>query len=219
DAVYDAMFRQSGAWRARSIEEFFDIAQGFAVTGLPVTKRVGLLTVSGGVGAMMADDAADACIDVAPMPPDVQLFIRNNIPLAVTNNPVDLTGQVTAEPELIELAARAMLREAGYGSLLIFLAAYGSTPLMQQIQRKLAQDLRREFPDRVVIFSALIGAEQQQALEALGCLCFSDPARAIRVLAAMNFFGVQHERSFDSEQQQTEIVHLNRDAYNEAEAM
>lgn len=219
DSVYDAMFRQSGAWRARSIEAFFDIAQGLAVAGIAVNRRVGLLTVSGGVGAMMADDAADACIDVAPMPAEVQLFIRNNIPLAVTANPVDLTGQVTTEPELIEVAARAMLREAGYGSLLIFLAAYGSTPVMQQIQRKLAQDLRREFPDRVVIFSALIGAEQQQALEALGCLCFSDPARAIRVLAAMNFFGVQHERSFDSEQQQTEIVHLNRDAYNEAEAM
>jgi len=219
DAVYDAMFRQCGVWRARSIEEFFDIAQGLAVAGTPVNERLGLLTVSGGVGAMMADDAAEASIDVAPLSPAVQALIRKKIPLAVTDNPVDLTGQVTTEPELIELAARAMLGEADFGSLLIFLAAYGSTPIMQQLQRKLAQDLRRDFPDRVIIFSALVGAEQQQVLEALGCLCFSDPARAIRVLAAMNFFSAHHERPLTPDQPEGQTVRLHRETYNEAEAM
>src|SRR3546814_3942508 len=40
DAVYQALFRQHGAWRARTIEEFFDVAHCLAVSGRPVNTRV-----------------------------------------------------------------------------------------------------------------------------------------------------------------------------------
>lgn len=188
DAVFDALFRQHGAYRARTIEEFFDVAHGLAVAGLPPNTRVGLLTVSGGVGVMMADDAADAGLDVAELPLAAQARIRARVPLAATHNPVDITGQVTAEPDLLEAAARAMLGDAGHGSLLVFLAAFGGTPTMQALQRQLAADLRRDFPGRLVVFSTLADAAQRRALEASGCLGFDDPARAIRVMAAMRFF-------------------------------
>lgn len=188
DAAFDALFRQHGAWRARSIEEFFDVAHCLAVAGLPANPRVGLLTVSGGVGVMMADDADEAGLDIPALPPAAQEKIRARIPLAATRNPVDITGQVTAEPGLLEETARIMLDEAGHGSLLVFLAAFGAMPAIQEIQRNMARDLRRDFPGRLVIFSALAGDEQRQALESAGCLSFADPARAIRVLAAMNFF-------------------------------
>lgn len=194
DAVFQALFRQHGAWRARTIEEFFDIAHCLAVSGLPVNAQVGLLTVSGGVGVMMADDAAEAGLEVSPLPAAAQDIIRSRVPLAATQNPVDLTGQVTAEPALVEVAARAMLGEAGHGSLLIFLAAFGSTPAMQALQKQLAQDLRRDFPGRLLMFSMLADAALQRQLEAEGCLCFPDPARAIRVLAAMRFFLSQLRR-------------------------
>jgi acyl-CoA synthetase (NDP forming) len=195
DAVYDALFRQHGAYRARSIEEFFDVAHSLEVAGLPPNARVGLLTVSGGVGVMMADDAAEAGLDVPELPPAAQTAIRARVPLAATRNPVDITGQVTAEPDLLEATARAMLGEAGHGSLLIFLAAFGGTPAMQLLQQRLARDLRRDFPGRQVIFSTLADTAQQRALESAGCLCFNDPARAIRVMAAARFFLAQRENA------------------------
>ncbi|GAB2899625.1 acetate--CoA ligase family protein [Paralcaligenes sp. KSB-10] len=219
DAAYEALFRQHGAWRARTIEEFFDIAHCLAVSGLPTNTRVGLLTVSGGVGAMMADDAAEAGLDVATLPPAAQDLIRARVPLAATNNPVDVTGQVTAEPGLLEAAARVMLGDAGHGSLLIFLAAFGSTRAMQHIQQKLAEDLRRDFPGRLVMFSTLADATQQRALEALGCLCFPDPARAIRVLAAMGFFHMQFQRPASVPSPARAAVALRPGPYNEADAM
>ncbi|ARP80145.1 hypothetical protein CAL12_04420 [Bordetella genomosp. 8] len=188
DAVFDVLFRQHGAYRARTIEEFFDVAHGLAVAGLPPNTQVGLLTVSGGVGVMMADEAADAGLDVRELPAAAQAMIRARVPLAATHNPVDITGQVTAEPDLLEATARAMLGEAGHGSLLIFLAAFGATPAMRALQQQLARDLRRDFPDRLVAFSTLADAAQQRALEEAGCLSFTDPARAIRVMAAMRFF-------------------------------
>src|SRR5690606_3416316 len=90
---------------------------------------------------------------------------------------------------------------------------------MQRIQRELAQELRRDFPDRVIIFSALIGTEQRQALEASGCLCYADPARAIRVLAAMRFFAKPVETPLALENPKRTTACLDRDFYNEAQAM
>lgn len=194
DAVFDALFRQHGAYRARTIEEFFDVAHGLAVAGLPPNKQVGLLTVSGGVGVMMADEAADAALEVTALPVAAQAMIHARVPLAATHNPVDITGQVTAEPDLLEATARIMLGEAGHGSLLIFLAAFGATPAMRILQQQMAQALRNDFPGRLIIFSTLADTAQQRALEAAGCLSFTDPARAVRVMAAMQFFIRQQER-------------------------
>lgn len=218
DAAFDALLRQHGAWRARTIEEFFDIAHSLAVAGLPANPQVGLLTVSGGVGVMMADDAAEAGLDVPELPPAAQAKIRARIPLAATRNPVDITGQVTAEPGLLEATARIMLDDAGHGSLLIFLAAFGAMPAMQEIQRNMARNLRRDFPGRLVIFSALAGAGQRQALESAGCLSFADPARAIRVLAAMNFFQAHAAQPAIAPQAPPPLT-LRPGAYNEADAM
>ncbi|THA28720.1 CoA-binding protein, partial [Streptomyces sp. A1136] len=60
DAVYDALFRQYGALRARSIEEFFNL--GYALDTWkqrPAGKRLGVFTISGGVDALMADEAQE----------------------------------------------------------------------------------------------------------------------------------------------------------------
>lgn len=51
DAVYDALFRQYGAMRARSIEEFFNL--GYALdtwNQRPQGKHLGIFTISGGGG-------------------------------------------------------------------------------------------------------------------------------------------------------------------------
>lgn len=188
DAVYDALFRQYGVWRVYSIEQFFDVAYCLAVAGIPVNGKVGLLTVSGGVGVMMADDAADAGLDVTPMPPQAQQLIREHVPFAATHNPVDLTGQVTADPSLLESAARIMFDSGDYGSLLIFLSAYGMNPEVRQRLRTLCAQLRKDYPDRLVILSTLSDPEQRRALACSGTPCFSDPARAIQVMAALSFF-------------------------------
>ncbi|MFT0545487.1 acetate--CoA ligase family protein [Allopusillimonas ginsengisoli] len=219
DAVYETLFRQHGAWRARTIEEFFDVAHCLAVSGVPENGRVGILTVSGGVGVMMADDAADAGLDVSELPAPAQQRIKSRVPLAATHNPVDLTGTVTAEPELLDFVARIMLGEAGHGSLLIFLSAFGINQDMRLKQRQLAKDLRLEFPNRVIIFSTLADREQQHALAELGCLCFDDPARAIRVLAAMNFFQTMSTITAEVEQKAPLRSQLCRKAYNEFDAI
>ncbi|RZJ26248.1 MAG: DUF1254 domain-containing protein [Haliea sp.] len=219
DAAFDALLRQYGVWRARTIDEFFDVAQGLAVSVLPANGKLGLLTVSGGVGVLMADAAADAGLDLAPMPQAASDRILARVPFAATRNPVDITGQVTSEPDLLELAARAMLEDGGYGSLLVFLAAAGLTPGMQEVQRQLARKLKQEHPDRLVVFSSLSDAAQARALQELGYLTFTEPARAIRVLAAMHFFAAQGSREESAPRAPVGRLALRPGNYSEADAL
>jgi len=81
DAVYDAFFREYGVHGARDISEFFGIAASASIAKLPGDRSLGLFTVSGGVGVLMADEALDAKLDVRPMPQQAQDTIRGWIPL------------------------------------------------------------------------------------------------------------------------------------------
>jgi acyl-CoA synthetase (NDP forming) len=193
DAVFDALFKQYGAWRAHTIEDFFNIAYALSISGVPEKGKLGLLTVSGGVGVLMADDAADGGLDVAPMPQAAQDWLLAQVPFAAPRNPVDITGQVTSQLDLIETTARVMLRDGDYGSLLIFLAAAGLSDPMQALQKDVAKTLTAEFPGRTVMFSTLFSREHQRALDACGCASFQEPSGAIRVLAALEFFRVQRQ--------------------------
>jgi acyl-CoA synthetase (NDP forming) len=193
DAVFDALFKQYGAWRARTIEDFFNIAYALSISGVPTYGNLGLLTVSGGVGVLMADDAADCGLDVTPMPEAAQEWLLQKVPFAAPRNPVDITGQVTSNPELIEETARLMLRDGGYGSLVIFLAAAGLSERMQELQKEVGKKLTMEFPGRAVVFCTLFTPEHQRALDECGCASFHEPSSAIRVLAALDFFRRQSE--------------------------
>ena len=57
DAVYDAVLREYGVYRARDVGDFFGVAAGASIAGLPRDRSIGLFTVSGGVGVLMADEA------------------------------------------------------------------------------------------------------------------------------------------------------------------
>ena len=59
DQLYEAMFAQSGAIRAGSLDELIGMAQVFATQPLPEGNRLGILTSSGSMGALAADAAVE----------------------------------------------------------------------------------------------------------------------------------------------------------------
>ncbi|MGI9523323.1 MAG: acetate--CoA ligase family protein, partial [Hyphomicrobiaceae bacterium] len=80
DAIYDAVLKQCGAFRARTTEEALDIAYAARPRIYPTGRRVGLVTISGGGGVLMADAASDCNLDVAPMPEDAQVEMKALVP-------------------------------------------------------------------------------------------------------------------------------------------
>lgn len=185
DAVYDAVFREYGVHRAKDITEFFGVAAAAAIGGLPRDASLGLFTVSGGVGVLMADEASQAGLDLRPMPDTAQATIREWVPFAAPTNPVDITGQVTNDATLIERTARLMLDQGGYASWIGFLAAAGTAERFWPVLESLVTNLRRDYPDKLLALSTLLTPARRQALEALGCMVFSEPTEAVRTVSAL----------------------------------
>ncbi|MDN4587206.1 CoA-binding protein [Xenophilus aerolatus] len=188
DRVFDAVLRQYGAWRVGSIEELFNAGYALSTLPRPSNQSLGVLTVSGGVGALVTDYADGLGVAMPPMPDDAQRLILEQVPFAAAANPVDITAQVMHRPELLVSTARLMLDKGGYGSLLVFLANGVRTEAGWQLQRDLAATLRRDFPDRAIVFSALSSSERTSALDAWGCASFEDPSAAVRAIAALSHF-------------------------------
>jgi acyl-CoA synthetase (NDP forming) len=185
DAVYEAVFRRYGVLRARTLTEFFDIAHAAAIAGRPRDRSVGLFTLSGGVGAMMADEAAQAGLDVRPLSGAAQATLQQWVPFAAPRNPVDITGQVTNDLSLMARSAQLMLHDQGFASWLGFFAAAGASDAFWPVLRSLVAELRQAHPDAVLVISTLLSAERRAELETLRCLHFTDPSAAVRVLAAL----------------------------------
>jgi acyl-CoA synthetase (NDP forming) len=186
DAAYDAMFRQYGVYRARDVEDFFNVAHGASIAGLPRNDRVALFTLSGGVGAFMADEAAQAGLDAAEMPADDQRAITDLVPFAAPRNPIDITGQVTNDRTLVDRAARIILgSSADYGTWIGFMAAGGASPAFWGWFEPYVTGWRRDFPDRLMVVSTLFRPEAREGLTALGCLTYDEPADAVRTVAAL----------------------------------
>ncbi|MEZ5816771.1 MAG: acetate--CoA ligase family protein [Hyphomicrobiaceae bacterium] len=185
DAVYDAVLRQCGAYRARTVEEFFDVGYAAAVAGLPKGGNIGLLTVSGGVGVLMADDAVEHGLAVTEMPAEAQAGIRRLVPFAATRNPLDITGQVANDETLLDRALDIMLGTGCYDMLATFNAASGLSAERGAHMLGLAKHIRSRYPRLPVAFCSVFRPELRAALEASGCMAFEDPSRMIRALAGI----------------------------------
>ena len=198
DAVYDAVFRQYGVLRARNLTEFFDLAHSAAVAGRPRDRSIGLFTLSGGVGALMADEASAQGLDVQPLSDAAQDTLRGWVPFAAPRNPVDITGQVTNDMSLLERSARVMLDDRGFASWMGFLAAAGASDAFWPVLRELVGSLRKAYPDTLLAISTLLAPERRAELEAMRCLVFADPSDGIRTIAALAGLKTGAARSADS---------------------
>ncbi|MGH8790923.1 MAG: acetate--CoA ligase family protein [Cupriavidus necator] len=187
DAVYEALFRQYGALRALTIEDFFNFGYGLSVAHRrPAGRRLGVLTLSGGVGALMADDAEDAGLELPEMPLQAQQALLDRVPFSSPKNPVDITGQATSETGLLSFAGELMGKSGCYDSLVVFLAAAGmSDALWRSFSESLLQT-RQRFPDMVLAVCTLLSAERRKEMDNAGVMVFVDPTAAIRTLGAIS---------------------------------
>jgi len=185
DAVYEAVLRRYGVLRAHSVSEFFALAASASIAPRPKNRSIGFLTVSGGVGALMADEASNAQLDVPPLPEAAQQQLREWVPFAAPRNPVDITGQVANDASLLERSAHLMLESRQFGSWLGFFAAAGLSDAFWPTLYGMVQRLRAAFPDTLLAVCTLMSPERRAALEALRCLVFDDPSQAVRCIGAL----------------------------------
>jgi acyl-CoA synthetase (NDP forming) len=98
DLAVDALFRQSGVLRARTLSEFLDAAVLLSSQPLPLGPRVAVVTNAGGLGILFADACAAEGLELPEPSPETLECLRAALPAeASLGNPVDLLGSATAE--------------------------------------------------------------------------------------------------------------------------
>ncbi|MGE0724958.1 MAG: acetate--CoA ligase family protein [Alphaproteobacteria bacterium] len=96
DAVYDSVFRRLGIARVDDQDAMLDVAQAFALQPPLAGRRIGIVTISGGVGGWMADALSAQGFQMPRLDDAVQARLRRFLPsFAATFNPIDITANAT----------------------------------------------------------------------------------------------------------------------------
>ena len=188
DAVYDSLFRQFGVYRADSIEEFFDIARSCVIGTRPANERVVMVTVSGGVGVLMADDANARGLDVAPMPEAAQRRMLELVPFAAARNPIDVTGQVLNDPSLLDQAIELAATNGDYGSVVSFQGSIGRNPALMEATRGAWIERKAANPETHFAVSGFCTEDYTRDLETAGIPVYEEATHATRAIAALAGF-------------------------------
>lgn len=120
DAVVDAAFDQCGVIRVDDVDELVDLARILERYGVQPVKNVGVVSLSGGSVAHVADLCGVHGLNVDP-PTDATLEkLRYTLPaLAAITNPIDLSTEIFATPELVGEALGLLLADANIDALVM----------------------------------------------------------------------------------------------------
>ena len=120
DAVVEAVFRQNGVIRVDSLEDLIITAGLLAETGPLPGGRFGFVTASGGASEIIADRAEDEGIEIPEFAPETVARLRNVVPdFAPVHNPVDVTGYILINRDLMRNALAAVQDDPGLDALVL----------------------------------------------------------------------------------------------------
>ena len=161
DEVFDAVMKQCGALRAECVRDAFNWVQYLATAPAPSGKEVVIVTNGGGIGVM----ATDACEKYDIVLFDDQMRLQDAFAAVMpdfgsSKNPVDLTGQATADD--YRQALKVALEEDRIHSVI---ALYCETALFDTNSfGRLLRETYGRFRERKPIVFTLFGGAKIEAL-------------------------------------------------------
>jgi acyl-CoA synthetase (NDP forming) len=189
DAVCDAVLKEFGVFRAETADEMFDVAYAAARRQFPVKGRLGIMTISGGAGVLMADAAADYGLELPAMPQAAQDRMKKLVPFCGPRNPVDITGQMFNMLDSVGDFLDAMLTEGGYDAISAFFTSWPTAPSMGAKLLAVITAVAKKHPETPITLAILAPPPVWKQYEEAGFLCFEDPTRAVAAVAALVKFG------------------------------
>lgn len=99
-AVERQMLRSLGVMLVDDLDQLWEVAAIAHSWGQPPAgKKLGVIAFSGGEGALIADQAAQAGLQMADVSPEFEALVADKLELAGAGNPFDPTGEVITRPE------------------------------------------------------------------------------------------------------------------------
>ncbi len=123
--VYRSVFEQLGVIEARDFAQMAVLAQLAQLRHRSAGKRVAVITMSGALGAILADRFIESGLDLPDLPPDVQTALRQGIPdYGMVGNPVDVTGNVVNDPGFVHSVLEALATSPALDAVVLYAPGY-----------------------------------------------------------------------------------------------
>ncbi|MGE3909319.1 MAG: acetate--CoA ligase family protein, partial [Chloroflexota bacterium] len=114
DDVMDAALRKLGVTRVSSVDELVETVALFHTRKLPRGKGVASISVSGGIGSVLSDQAAEVGVEFPPLPAETSQALLGIVPeFGSVGNPLDVTGQGVFETRILDASLDALATAPG----------------------------------------------------------------------------------------------------------
>ncbi len=158
EAVWNALFRQSGAMRVDGINEITDAVLAYLHLGQHVGRKVAVVSGAGGIAVAAADGCERAGISLPVFPGELQKKLGSIIPsvYAGLRNPVDM-GNPFPPAGMLKAVLEALLTEADLDAVILDGFALYSTLRSRRMGRnpeelaKVPVDIKKKFGKSVVM--------------------------------------------------------------------
>ena len=186
DQVFDDIARQCGVIRAEGLQEALEWCKYLAITPEPEGENAVIITNGGGIGVLTADACERYGISLYDNLPDMKKTFASVVPeFGSTKNPIDITGQATADSYLT--AINAALRNENINSV-ICLGCESGVFEPHKFAEHAAKLFKAGKVAKPLVFSFVGGADVENTVERLNILgipIFNDVLRAVSCLGAI----------------------------------
>lgn len=177
DRIYAAAFRQLGVIQADDFAQMAHLAQLVQLRSKSAGTRLAVVTMSGALGAILADRFTEAGLELPDLSSEVQVALRKGIPTyGMVTNPVDVTGNVVNDPEFVRDVLEALAVSPDLDVVVIYAPGYMLDRMADSIV-----DVARLHP-RLFVAIDTGAAECRARLAAAGVAVFDDIGRAVSTL-------------------------------------
>lgn len=148
DRVFDAACRRYGLVRVKTLEELIVTAELMARVGPLREGGLGVLSLSGGMCEIAADDAEAFGYPLPHLADETIDKLRTALPeFGTPHNPLDITGAAMLKPELFQQALSAMSQDPGFAAVLAVSDVpsdqYDDGPFSRLLVKQIAEGQKR----------------------------------------------------------------------------
>ncbi|MBK0393706.1 acetate--CoA ligase family protein [Ramlibacter algicola] len=177
-ALYTAAFEQLNVIRGTDFAQMADLAYLSGFRQRSGGRRVAIVTMSGALGAILADKVIGAGLDVPTLSEPLQQALRAGIPdYGMVSNPVDVTGNVVNSPEFVRTIFEALAKSDEIDAVIVYAPGY----LLDRMADALAEVCAKS--PRLFVAIDTGAAKCREQLVQAGVPVFDDIGRATQALA------------------------------------
>lgn len=185
--IYSSAFKQAGIIEANTTEEIFDFSKALANQPILQANKIAVVTDGGGFGILATDTAVKCGLELPELTKESVKQLKSFLPnYAITNNPIDLTGDATSER--YKKTLDIVFKDKNiYGVVCIALLQVPT--LNEEIIDVLRECKIYGKPLTVCMTGGTYIMERAKKLEGFGIPVYQTPERAVKAMSVLYEYG------------------------------